>query len=120
MQKSERVLINGFWLILFFSVIVNHNKILDNLKLIVKKNLIQLLDILKNIPNIQNAKNHLMICLYNNLENTFIYNKKKNSTLTHTYKRDYPDSFFDSLYANFTDVKDFKKLMLNRKRNCKT
>lgn len=37
------------------SVTVNHYKILDKLKLIVKENLIQLLDILKNIPNIQNA-----------------------------------------------------------------
>ncbi len=46
------------------SVKVNHYKILDKLKLIVKENLIQLLDILKNIPNIQNAKNYLMICLY--------------------------------------------------------
>ena len=51
------------------SVTVNHYKILDKLKLIVKENLIQLLDILKNIHNIQNAKNYLMICLYNNLGN---------------------------------------------------
>ena len=45
------------------SVTVNHYKILDKLKLIVKENLIQLLDILKNIPNIQNAKNYLMILI---------------------------------------------------------
>lgn len=84
------------------NVSVNHYKILDKLKLIAKENLIQLLEILNNIPNIQNAKNYLMICLYNNLGNTHIYDKKNNSTLTHTDKRDYPDSFFDSLYANST------------------
>ena len=44
------------------SVIVNHYKILDKLKLIVKENLIQLLNILNNIPNIQKDKNSLMIC----------------------------------------------------------
>lgn len=49
------------------NITVNHFKILDKLKMIVKDNLVQLLDILKNIPNIQNAKNYLMICLYNNL-----------------------------------------------------
>lgn len=65
------------------SVTVNHYKILSKLKLIVKENLIQLLDILKNIPNIQNAKNYLMICLYNNLGNTHITipKKKENTTL---------------------------------------
>lgn len=84
------------------SVSVNHYKILDKLKLIVKENLIQLLEILNNIPNIQNAKNYLMICLYNNLGNTHIYDKKKISTSTHTDKRSYPDNFFDSLYANST------------------
>ena len=40
------------------SITVNHYKILEKLQLIVKENLIQLLDILKNIPNIQNAKNY--------------------------------------------------------------
>ena len=64
------------------SVTVNHYKILSKLKLIVKENLIQLLDILKNIPNIQNAKNYLMICLYNNLGNTHItIPKKKENTI---------------------------------------
>ena len=43
------------------NITVNHFKILDKLKMIVKDNLVQLLDILKNIPNIQNAKNYLMI-----------------------------------------------------------
>ncbi len=62
------------------SVIVNHYKILDKLKLIVKENLIQLLNILNNIPNIQNAKNYLMICLYNNLGNTHITTKKTSTT----------------------------------------
>ena len=83
------------------SVTVNHYKILDKLKLIVKENLIQLLDILKNIPNIQNAKNYLMICLYNNLGNTHITipNKKENKA---SYKgREYEDGSLDFLYANF-------------------
>ena len=83
------------------SVTVNHYKILDKLKLIVKENLIQLLDILKNIPNIQNAKNYLMICLYNNLGNTHITipNKKENKA---SYKgRKYEDGSLDFLYANF-------------------
>ena len=51
------------------NITVNHFKILDKLKMIVKDNLVQLLDILQNIPNIQNAKKYLMICLYNNLGN---------------------------------------------------
>ena len=51
------------------NITVNHFKILDKLKIIVKDNLVQLLDILQNIPNIQNAKKYLMICLYNNLGN---------------------------------------------------
>ena len=83
------------------SVTVNHYKILEKLQLIVKENLIQLLDILKNIPNIQNAKNYLMICLYNNLGNTHITipNKKENKA---SYKgREYEDGSLDFLYANF-------------------
>ena len=54
------------------NITVNHFKISDKLNLITKDNLVQLLDILKNTPNIQNAKNYLMICLYNNLGNTNI------------------------------------------------
>lgn len=81
------------------SVIINHYKILDRLKLIVKENLIQLLDILNNIPNIQNAKNYLMICLYNNLGNTHI-TTKKTSTTSACNKREYPEDLLNSLYAN--------------------
>jgi AraC-like DNA-binding protein len=83
------------------SVTVNHYKILDKLKLIVKENLIQLLDILKNIPNIQNAKNYLMICLYNNLGNTNISIQKKKENKTSYEGRDYEDGSLDFLYANF-------------------
>ena len=83
------------------SVTVNHYKILDKLKLIVKENLIQLLDILKNIHNIQNAKNYLMICLYNNLGNGTIKSQNKTANSTREYERKYPDGFLDSLYANF-------------------
>lgn len=82
------------------NVMVNHYKILDKLKLIAKENLIQLLDILKNIPNIQNAKNYLMICLYNNLGNTHITNIKTNSNSASENERDYPDDFFNGFYAN--------------------
>ena len=83
------------------SVTVNHYKILDKLKLIVKENLIQLLDILKNIPNIQNAKNYLMICLYNNLGNTHITIPKKKENTTLYNGRDYENGSLDFLYANF-------------------
>lgn len=83
------------------SVTVNHYKILDKLKLIVKENLIQLLDILKNIPNIQNAKNYLMICLYNNLGNTNISIPKKKENKVSYKGRDYEDGSLDFLYTNF-------------------
>ena len=52
----------------------------NNIK-IVKDNLVQLLDILKTIPNIQNAKNYLMICLYNNLGNININIDKINNVI---------------------------------------
>lgn len=82
------------------NVTVNHYKILEKLQLIVKENLIQLLDILKNIPNIQNAKNYLMICLYNNLGNTHIsISKKKEKKASYT-GRNYEDGSLDFLYAN--------------------
>lgn len=83
------------------SVTVNHYKILDKLKLIVKENLIQLLDILKNIPNIQNAKNYLMICLYNNLGNTNISISKKKENKVSYKGRDYEDGSPDFLYTYF-------------------
>ena len=83
------------------SVTVNHYKILDKLKLIVKENLIQLLDILKNIPNIQNAKNYLMICLYNNLGNTNISISKKKDNKVSYKGRNYEDGSLDFLYTNF-------------------
>ena len=83
------------------SVTVNHYKILDKLKLIVKENLIQLLDILKNIPNIQNAKNYLIICLYNNLGNTNISISKKKENKVSYKGRDYEDGSPDFLYTYF-------------------
>ena len=67
----------------------------------VQENLIQLLDILKNIPNIQNAKNYLMICLYNNLGNTNISISKKKENKVSYKGRDYEDGSLDFLYANF-------------------
>lgn len=81
---------------------VNHSKITDKLRLIVKDNLIQLLEILKNTPNIQNAKNYLMICLYNNLGNTRSSIEKKNLALEEKEQRVYQSDFLDKLYANFS------------------
>lgn len=80
------------------NVTVNHLKILDKLQLIVKENLIQLLDILKNIDNIQNAKNYLMICLYNNLGNTHIGTKTHNSTREN--ENGYAKVSWNELYDN--------------------
>ena len=45
--------------------------------------------------------NYLMICLYNNLENSNIKLQNKTAVFTREYERKYPDGFFDSLYANF-------------------
>jgi hypothetical protein len=85
------------------NVTINHFKILDKLKLIVKENLIQLLDILRNVSNIQNTKKYLMICLYNNLRNTNIVNYKKNTNAIKPNERDYPEGSLDHLYANNFD-----------------
>jgi hypothetical protein len=85
------------------NVTINHFKILDKLKLIVKENLIQLLDILRNVSNIQNTKNYLMICLYNNLGNINIVNCKKNMNEIKPNGRDYPEGSLDHLYANNFD-----------------
>ena len=83
------------------NITVNHFKILDKLKMIVKDNLVQLLDILKTIPNIQNAKNYLMICLYNNLGNININNMIKKADTIKLNEREYPTGSLDFLYANF-------------------
>lgn len=88
------------------NITVNHFKILDKLKMIVKDNLVQLLDILKNIPNIQNAKNYLMICLYNNLGNTNINKIAKNSDTIKLNEREYPAGSLDFLYANLDTLND--------------
>lgn len=81
-------------------VTVTHLKIIERLKLIVKENLTQLLDILKNVPNIQNAKNYLMICLYNNLGNTHIFAQNKKENTTSYNGRNYEDGSLNFLYAN--------------------
>ena len=83
------------------NITVNHFKISDKLNLITKDNLVQLLDILKNTPNIQNAKNYLMICLYNNLGNTNINKITKKADTIKANKREYPAGSLDFLYANF-------------------
>lgn len=83
------------------NITVNHFKISDKLNLITKDNLVQLLDILKNTPNIQNAKNYLMICLYNNLGNTNISISKKKENKVSYKGRDYEDGSPDFLYTYF-------------------
>ena len=83
------------------NITVNHFKILDKLNLITKDNLVQLLAILKNTPNIQNAKNYLIICLYNNLRNTNINNIIKKADTIKPNERDYPSDSLDFLYVNF-------------------
>ena len=82
------------------NITVNHFKILDKLKMIVKDNLVQLLDILQNIPNIQNAKNYLMICLYNNLGNININKTLKKADTIKPNEREYSAGSLDFLYAN--------------------
>ena len=83
------------------NITVNHFKISDKLNLITKDNLVRLLDILKNTPNIQNAKNYLMICLYNNLGNTNINKITKKADTIKANEREYPAGSLDFLYANF-------------------
>ncbi len=70
-------------------------------KILMEVNLVQLLDILKNTPNIQNVKNYLMICLYNNLGNTNINNIIKKADTIKPNEREYPTGSLDFLYANF-------------------
>ena len=88
------------------NITVNHFKILDKLNLITKDNLVQLLDILKNTPNIQNVKNYLMICLYNNLGNTNITKITKKADTIKANEREYPAGSLDFLYANFDMTTD--------------
>ena len=88
------------------NITVNHFKILDKLNLITKDNLAQLLDILKNTPNIQNAKNYLMICLYNNLGNTNINKITKKADTIKANEREYPAGSLDFLYANLDTLDD--------------
>ena len=85
------------------NVIINHNKIIEKLKLITKDNLIQLLNIAKSTRNVQNMKNYLMICLYNNLGNTHIAVEKKSPcSNTNGVQRNYPSNYWDKFYANFS------------------
>lgn len=88
------------------NITVNHFKISDKLNLITKDNLFQLLDILKNTPNIQNAKNYLMICLYNNLGNTNITKITKKADTIKANEREYPAGSLDFLYANLDTLDD--------------
>ena len=88
------------------NITVNHFKILDKLNLITKDNLVQLLDILKNTTNIQNVKNYLMICLYNNLGNININKMIKKADTIKPNEREYPAGSLDFLYANLDTLDD--------------
>ena len=88
------------------NITVNHFKISDKLNLITKDNLVRLLDILKNTPNIQNAKNYLMICLYNNLGNTNINKITKKADTIKANEKEYPAGSLDFLYANLDTLDD--------------
>lgn len=88
------------------NITVNHSKISDKLNLITKDNLVQLLNILKNTPNIQNAKNYLMIRLYNNLGNTNINKIIKKADTIKANEREYPTGSLDFLYANLDTLDD--------------
>ena len=83
------------------SIVITNSKILSKLHLINKNNLIQLLNIMKASGNIKNIINYLIICLYNNLENGNIKLLNKTTNPAREYEREYPDGFFDCLYANF-------------------
>ena len=88
------------------NITVNHFKISNKLNLITKDNLVQLLGILKNTPNIQNAKNYLMICLYNNLGNTNINKITKKADTIKANEREYTAGSLDFLYANLDTLDD--------------
>ena len=88
------------------NITVNHFKISDKLNLITKDNLVQLLDILKNTTNIQNVKNYLMICLYNNLGNININKMIKKADTIKPNEREYPAGSLDFLYANLDTLDD--------------
>ena len=85
------------------AVTVNNPKILSMLRLIVKNNLIRLLDIIESSSNVTNITNYLMICLYNNLGNTSLPIKKETSfSASKNTNRTYEDLDLDRLYANLS------------------
>ena len=85
------------------NVTVTRNKIREKLQLIVKENLIRLVEIYYSISNVQNKKNYLMICLYNNLGETHIATEKKSPcSNANEVERNYPSNYWDKFYANFS------------------
>jgi len=80
------------------SVTVNHMKILSKLELIKKENLLQLLDILENTPDIKKVTNYLMRCLFNNLGTNYIPKKKTPDNRYHG--REYEDGYLDDFCDN--------------------
>ena len=85
------------------NVTVTRNKIWERLQLVVKENLVRLVEIYNSISNVQNKKNYLMICLYNNLGETHIATEKKSlCSNANEVERNYPSDYWDKFYANFS------------------
>ena len=85
------------------NVTVTRNKIRERLQLIVKENLVRLVEIYNSTSHVQNKKNYLMICLYNNLGEIHIATEKKSPCSSENeLQRNYPSDYWDKFYANFS------------------
>ncbi len=85
------------------NVTVTRNKIRERLQLIAKENLVRLIEIYNGTSYVQNKKNYLMICLYNNLGETHVAKEEKSScSRENELKRNYPSDYWDKFYANFS------------------
>ena len=85
------------------NVTVTRNKIRERLQLIVKENLVRLVEIYNSTSHVQNKKNYLMICLYNNLGETHIAIEKKSPCSSENeLQRNYPSDYWNKFYANFS------------------
>ena len=85
------------------NVTVTRNKIRERLQLIVKENLVRLVEIYNSTSHVQNKKNYLMICLYNNLGEIHIATEKKcPCSSENELQRNYPSDYWDKFYANFS------------------
>lgn len=85
------------------NVTVTRNKIRERLQLIVKENLVRLVEIYNSTSHVQNKKNYLMICLYNNLGEIHIATEEKSPCSSENeLQRNYPSDYWDKFYANFS------------------